>query len=176
VKRPWIRGSLAVFSLGLFLLGNVFWALSYFDPKHTPDMESGGAAWHDGAFFVKVARERWVKSPNGMNKPWTFWSFAGFGYFHGRPPHGSMGIPGAPFQPFFFPEEWIWMIPFWFFVAVSGVFPTIVVSRVLREARERRHSLNQLCRACGYDLRATPERCPECGAVQAVGALKDAME
>ncbi|HEV7302501.1 MAG TPA: hypothetical protein VGN72_24395 [Tepidisphaeraceae bacterium] len=49
-------------------------------------------------------------------------------------------------------------IPYWMLMLLSTVAPLI------RWRRSRLHA-NGLCRACGYDLRATPDRCPECGAV-----------
>jgi len=49
---------------------------------------------------------------------------------------------------------------FWFLVVVFGTVPAWWGYARHREARFR--GVGQ-CRACGYDLRATPERCPECG-------------
>jgi len=54
-------------------------------------------------------------------------------------------------------------IPYWLPLAVTGVFPVLWFLRRRRRWRDR----PGFCRACGYDLRATPERCPECGAEQA---------
>ena len=56
-------------------------------------------------------------------------------------------------------------IPFWF-IAVACAAPTVLL---LRAEWRRRKSRPGTCPACGYDLRATPDRCPECGAEPPTG-------
>lgn len=49
--------------------------------------------------------------------------------------------------------------------AAFGALPVgWIASEGLRRVRRRQFGARLLCRSCGYDLRATPARCPECGA------------
>jgi len=53
--------------------------------------------------------------------------------------------------------------PWWLCALATGVLPGVrLTTAAMGFHRSRRWTAGQ-CRACGYDLRATPERCPECG-------------
>ena len=55
--------------------------------------------------------------------------------------------------------------PHWAAVSLSAVLPA---SWLVRRCRRARRGRAGLCASCGYDLRATPGRCPECGTAAAV--------
>lgn len=52
---------------------------------------------------------------------------------------------------------WSVRIPLWLPASVFAVLPALWLSKGLRRRRRG------LCPNCGYDLRANPDRCPECG-------------
>jgi hypothetical protein len=54
-------------------------------------------------------------------------------------------------------------VPHWFVLLISGSLSWVLVARLLRLRRKRLRARAGLCVECGYDLRASPQRCPECG-------------
>jgi hypothetical protein len=84
---------------------------------------------------------------NGKDWGTEFGNVEGLGFRFGglRGPRGSL---------------WNLAVPYWFVIVAASVWPAY--SLVWARRRRRRGRVG-LCRRCGYDLRATIGRCPECG-------------
>jgi hypothetical protein len=54
-----------------------------------------------------------------------------------------------------------WIVPYWALAAATGALPALWVPHAVRRVYRRRKGR---CVRCGYDLRASGDRCPECGA------------
>jgi hypothetical protein len=58
-------------------------------------------------------------------------------------------------------------VPYWAPFVLLGILPTLGAVGYTRQHRRLSRHRDGRCPACGYDLRATPDRCPECGAAAA---------
>jgi hypothetical protein len=81
----------------------------------------------------------------------SWWTKPGFGFSIERPKSaGYFGESGFAV-----------VVPDWSLLAAASLMPFMWLIR--RAIAARRKAMEGRCRRCGYDLRATPDRCPECG-------------
>jgi hypothetical protein len=103
-----------------------------------------------------------------------FWSFGAFParirwWFGARSVNFLQVLPGArtatATTAFPVRETHIW-IPCWILLLLAAPYPIYRLFNISSD-RDRRRFASGQCVACGYDLRHTPDRCPECGLVPA---------
>jgi hypothetical protein len=70
------------------------------------------------------------------------------------------GVANAPVKQAFWSR---WATRHWFIALVTAPLPIALITQLARARAARRRAMAGLCRYCGYDLRASPGRCPECG-------------
>jgi hypothetical protein len=101
--------------------------------------------------------------PNPFADYGSLWNRIGFGRFS-FPPRQERAADGGVYSYTFDSLH----VPYWAMVVVflAGGVPS--VRWLIRSRRRSQWSLHQRCPDCGYDLRATPDCCPECGRESAV--------
>ena len=132
----------------------VLWVRSY-----SPD--SASMQTRDSISFTRDDPLYWIISHPGSlafcrqdGRNWDAHPLRGFKRF-GIDFGGSYGDDGSML--------WNLVVPYWMITSVALLLPAVRLKAWRRDRRMRRRTARGLCPRCGYDLRATPQRCPECG-------------
>lgn len=96
-----------------------------------------------GLFFEELPGKRLIRNSGR--------SVAGFSYQH--------SLVNSPV------EVWSIEIPEWFVIGAPAVLPVLWIARRVRTNIRAARAARGHCAHCNYDLCATPDRCPECGAI-----------
>ena len=149
-----LRKTLTLLSLIGLLLSVGLWGVSYWNlvrvnSKRAISVAQGG--FESRNRFPHSLYIPMRKRPDGSIEalPFNRWFFSGFGGWQTR------------WLPDFSRSRRYIYIPLWIPSAVFGL--AFFGGRSLHYHRRRKRKKLGLCLKCGYDLRASKDRCPECG-------------
>ena len=184
--RRWLFNGLTLLSLGLCVATASLWVKSYYR------IDLAGIVWQtrerlDNTLFCVVLRGetevlyeapsiKFPPEPHGvyhvsfahtsksslsnifLDPPLSYdrplfaqWMHGGFGYVSAGADH-DMKYRAC-------------LIPLWSLLIAFALLPAMRFYGLAIKMRDRRRQSRGQCANCGYDLRATPDRCPECGKI-----------
>lgn len=176
--RRWMFTCLSVASFALFVLIMIVYVRSrfamdnwhfYWNPRHAGNpvgahvasdvgrcivtigiYKASGPSRYDGNYWPAFSSEHYPHNGKGVFSLETerrWYAFDRFTKYLGVPPRRE--------------DFYILRLRLWPIACLSSILPLISITRLLR----RNRTAHGVCTNCGYDLRATPDRCPECGKV-----------
>ena len=148
---------LCVVSLLMCLATMVIWPLGYRSVFRTDyQLRSGQSLvfqMYRGDIFITLYQSL-VSWPIPASRPYRQWRFLGFSIGSGDKPGIIDHLP--PRGTNNYERVRTATIPCWAVLVLSA-------SLAAQRFRRRRRPTPGHCTVCGYDLRASPDRCPECG-------------
>jgi len=136
--------------------GRILWNREYLVVSHTYKKDPGMiGCWYRFKNERIPANEHadWHYRINKLTTPWPGFDALGVTYYRVLP-DSQMGLSDGSFYV---------AIPCLYLLILLAVPTTLTARRIIRRGIIRRRRLNGCCEYCGYDLRASPDRCPECG-------------
>ncbi|HEX4795096.1 MAG TPA: hypothetical protein VH370_14980 [Humisphaera sp.] len=142
-----------VMSAFLFIATIILWARSYRHPRSAGEADSVDFTYTDPLYWL-ISNPGRLTFCRQVGKDWPSpqrqFEFLGLEFARGS--NGKSSLINL-------------LIPYWMLSLATAMLPAQRLSawRVARRARQRKRL--GLCTRCGYDLRASSGRCPECGAI-----------